>query len=456
MLGGARRRRGAVYATIIFALLALLGMAAMTIDVGTMVVAKQQLQATADAAALAGVGVLMQGLNSEAATQAAVNTALDNTVAGVALQLDADTDVVLGVWDSTTQTIVPWFEADTGEVAAQGGVLAVQVTARRTADAPDGPIALRFARVLGYDSADITATATAGLRVSEKKRPPVEAIIVQDYSGSFGSEFTYARDANYEFATLFGSVAMAGAEAGKGDRCGYVGFGDYTINATNYPSAGWAKVTGYPYPAWSQSNISRNWPLTITRMDTVADRTVVCNKFSSSATNKVFHFSCGDHMSPRRNPATGNYYTSSTNTAAGLYSALADFQNTDGTWTNPAADHVVIIVSDGMPFFHNPAKPYGYTDNYGKWVPAKEEVWSKAQTQAAADYLGSLGVRLHVVTLCQDGGGTNYGFSGSDAAFNAGLVQNGGLAFLTDYAPRLTELMVGVASVEFGQASLIR
>jgi hypothetical protein len=281
-------------------------------------------------------------------------------------------------------------------------------------------------------------------------------MILQDYSGSFGNEFTYARDAVYAFVNLVGQVAIAGTSPGMGDKAGWMAFSDYVLDATNYPTGGWSTQTGYPYPAWSDSNITKNRPLALTRLDATSDLAVAKNKFYTSSTSKITYIGVGDNLDPRRNPATNLYYTKSTNTAAALNASLSYFKDGSGNWTNPGADHVVVIVSDGMPYYHNPGIPQGYKDNYGKWVPLKDGTWSKAQTTAAANTLGAAGIKLFVVTLCQDSGGTVYGFSGSDAEFNASLVRNGGYAFNTADPAKLADMMIGVASIEVGQASLIQ
>jgi len=439
------------------ALGALLGMAAFSVDLGMLALGRQQLQNAADAAALAGANAMRTGMQVQVAVDAAVATAAQNKVLGDALTLDPSVDVKVGLWNATTKTIDAWFTSSTGEVAAEGGTLAIQVTCRRTGEAPDGPIPAHFARIFGINSLNARATSVAGLSVQSRQRAPVECIILQDYSGSFSGEFTQARDANYTFVNLFGTVAVAGASAGNGDKCGYVGFGDYVINSTNYPSSGWTTDTKYPkYGAWSNSSVSKSYPMDLTRLDKSTDLTTAKNKFYTSSSSKVTYVACGSNDDPERYKTTGNYYTSSTNTAAALDYSINMFKNSDGSWKNPDAQHVVVLMSDGMPFYHNPAKPQGYKDKYNLWVPAKEEVWSKAQTLAAANRVGAAGIRLHTVTLCQDSGGTSYGFSGSDAAYNASLVQNGGYAFLTPDAAKLTDLMVGVASVEIGSASLLQ
>jgi len=132
-----KRRRGAVLAMVLVALIVLLGCAALSIDVGLAILAKQQLQTAADAAALAGITTLQSSLDDSLASQAAVTTAAANTILGKALTLDASVDVAVGAWIDSTKTIKP-FDHTGGVTAVPDGVVAVKVTARRTTGSPTG------------------------------------------------------------------------------------------------------------------------------------------------------------------------------------------------------------------------------------------------------------------------------------------------------------------------------
>jgi len=426
-------------------LVALLGVVALSVDVGRIVVAKQQLQNVADAAALAGASVLRNGMDAAAARQAAIAVASQNAVLGEAASLDPQLDVTVGVYNSATGAIEPWTVSESGVVSVPTGTVAIRVAVRRTPDSPGGAVPMTFARILGLDEVNVSASAIAGLAVQMRARAPVEMMITQDYSGSFGNEFTSARDANLAFVNVIQPVAVAGDSPGMGDKIGYVGFADYVIDSSHHPTTGF---TDSVYGSWSQSNVSRNYPLALTRMDIASGGyTTVRNKFTG--TNQVFHFMVGSDTSRKRNPNLGPcpgglMYSSSTNTAAGLRAAAAKFKNTSGQWLNPNAEHVVVLVSDGMAFFHNES------------TGIKNATASKAATVVAADELGAAGIVLHTVTLCQDSGATSYGFSGSDAEFNASLVRNGGYAFRTADAAKLRDLMISVGTIEVGESSLLK
>ncbi|HEY3397415.1 MAG TPA: pilus assembly protein TadG-related protein [Armatimonadota bacterium] len=431
-----KKRCGAISALVAMAMIALVGCLAMSVDVGRLVLAKQQLQNAADAAAMAGVLALRSGMTQSNGTNAALAAANANTCLGSAIKVNTATDVVVGAWDKTTSRVIPWVTAADGNASVPGGILAVRVTLRRTAASPGGAIPTVFARIVGINNMETTVVSTAGLGIQAIKRAPVEMALVLDYSGSFASEFNYARDALRDFATAVKPVAIAGDTVGKGDKFSWTGFGDYAINSTNYPTAGFT----YKTTTWHVSNVSYNFPLALTRMDTTTDQTTVYNKFGSSS--KVFCFAAGADTS--RLVYQGRTYSSSTNTPAGLRAAAASLKDTNGVWLNPTARHVVLLVTDGMPFFH---------DANG----VKDATASKAATVVAADELAAQGIVIYTVTLCQDSGGTSYGFSGSDADFNSSLVRNGGYSFHSADPNALRDMIVGgVGSIEYGAAKLLK
>src|SRR5262245_36679212 len=83
--GGPNRRRGAILPLAAFLLIVILGMVAFAVDIGWVAVSQAELQNTADSAALAGAGPLMDGavlyyMPNQTATQkaAVVSTYLAN------------------------------------------------------------------------------------------------------------------------------------------------------------------------------------------------------------------------------------------------------------------------------------------------------------------------------------------------------------------------------------------
>ena len=135
-----RNERGAVLVLMAFALVVFLGIAALAVDLGLLFVARSEAQRAADAAAHAGAG-FYQFNRDEAATRAFVaDFAANNTVRGIPVRLDPDADIDIDAADTR-----------------------VRVRVLRTQDADDGPIGTLFARVLGFNEVDVSATAAAQL-----------------------------------------------------------------------------------------------------------------------------------------------------------------------------------------------------------------------------------------------------------------------------------------------------
>jgi Flp pilus assembly protein TadG len=158
--------RGAVAVTVAIVTVVLLAFAALALDIGNAMIARNELQNVADASALAGarqLGVIYEGLpqgtayttyqlsDSGAIVNAVNEVALQNQARQVAISINA-ADIVIGIWDSTTRTLTP------GNV----GATAVRVTARRDGGA-NGPVATWLAGIMGINSMNVVATATAAL-----------------------------------------------------------------------------------------------------------------------------------------------------------------------------------------------------------------------------------------------------------------------------------------------------
>ncbi len=117
-----------------------------------------------------------------------------------------------------------------------------------------------------------------------------------------------------------------------------------------------------------------------------------------------------------------------TNTAVAIDEAVAMFSEQGAT----GAEQVIVLVSDGMPFPDT------------RRAPAVE----------AADRAAAQGIRIHTVTFDQEDGGT-YGSAGADAEFNASLIRNGGYAFHTAVAEKLTAILNEIGAIEVGRPRLI-
>lgn len=160
--------------TAIFLLVLLAAMAA-AIDIGHALVAKNELQNTADAAALAGtraLGIVYEGMTpaqqqtytltsgARATIVAAVQaTAVANSAAGVPITVNA-ADIAIGTWNPTTRI----------HTSTVNQPKAVRVWARRDG-AANGAISTFLAGVMGLTSVNVNAVATADMTAVGQTAP---------------------------------------------------------------------------------------------------------------------------------------------------------------------------------------------------------------------------------------------------------------------------------------------
>jgi Flp pilus assembly protein TadG len=154
-------RRGSILVLTAFLLIALAAMVAFSVDLGYIVLVRTQLQAAADAAALASAAKLSISTDVFPAAQ---EFAQHNKAHGKTVVLKP-ADVQIGVWNSATRVFTP----------AQGGN-AVRVTARSAEGVP-----LFFGRIFGKTSLDTQASAVAVCN-------PRDIAFVVDLSGSMNDD----------------------------------------------------------------------------------------------------------------------------------------------------------------------------------------------------------------------------------------------------------------------------
>ena len=165
--------RGAVAVMIAITLPVLLGFAALSIDIGQALVARNELQDVADAGALAGarrLGTIYQGLTPAQQVSYTMtdpvpiysdvqNVAAQNYGAGRSITVNVG-DIQIGQWNSTSNT----FTAITANPDA------VRVTARLDGTS-NGPVSTFLANIMGISSVDVRATATAALTGTSTTNP---------------------------------------------------------------------------------------------------------------------------------------------------------------------------------------------------------------------------------------------------------------------------------------------
>lgn len=150
-----RKRRGAVAVLAAFLVIPLMGMVAFAVDYAYLLKKKTELQRAADAAALASVRELVpdsNGYQDYSAVRAKVRQYARANMGNSNFSVP-DNDIEIGRFERATVytnfTILSTGVADT-----------VRVTLRHDNTA-NSPVGLFFARVLGINSSNITATATA-------------------------------------------------------------------------------------------------------------------------------------------------------------------------------------------------------------------------------------------------------------------------------------------------------
>lgn len=184
---------GAVAAMTAIFLVVLLAMAAAALDIGHALVARNELQNTADAAALAGtrsLGLIYEGMTpaqqqaytltggDQATIVAAVQTtAVANSAAGVPININV-ADIAIGTWNPTTRIHTPTVNQPK----------AVRVWARRDSSA-NGAISTFLAGVVGLTSVSVGAVATADMTAVGQTAPgqlDVPFAISEYYFTQFG------------------------------------------------------------------------------------------------------------------------------------------------------------------------------------------------------------------------------------------------------------------------------
>ena len=160
----AKRRKGAAIILAAFLMSVLIGMLALSIDIGYIAASKAEARRTADAAALAGAWQILDsvqqnrdsnGLLNEV-NNTAINMASLNSVCNYAPSLSItgqDTDVTLGYLASLDPSATVVFESN-------NPYRAVRVRLRKS-EASNGQVPLFFARFFGQTGRDLTVESTA-------------------------------------------------------------------------------------------------------------------------------------------------------------------------------------------------------------------------------------------------------------------------------------------------------
>lgn len=205
------RRRGAILVLSALCLIVVIAFLAFSVDLGYMVVTESELQNAADAGALAGARALSGG--RAAAVTAAQTWAGKNIAGGQSVSL-ASSDVEIGLWDNSTATFTVLAANSTQNPNA------IRVTCRRSA-ANGNALPLFFAKLLGTQSADLSAKATArslvcGLIIGLTGVTMSGSSNTDSYDSTIGA---YSKSAAGNKGTVCsnGDIVMSGSAAIHGD-----------------------------------------------------------------------------------------------------------------------------------------------------------------------------------------------------------------------------------------------
>lgn len=154
----ARRARGGNYAVLFgVSMIGVLGFAALAVDMSWLLLADNQAQNAADAAAHAGLIVLRNERDQTQAYDVAESVLGMNTVVGDSVVVDSETTIVFGGWDFGTKTFDPAAAYDN----------AIQVSVARNGGSSQGAVGLLLMPLLGRNTGNVWAQATSALRARE-------------------------------------------------------------------------------------------------------------------------------------------------------------------------------------------------------------------------------------------------------------------------------------------------
>jgi Flp pilus assembly protein TadG len=194
----AKEKRGVTIVLVTVMLTVLLGFVALAVDVGYVMVTKNEIQNIADSAALAATRQLghdyepmtydqiaayvCDSLCEQAITGVAQDAASKNRAAGINISV-SPSDVIIGRWNPATKSLTATFDQPD----------AVRVIARRDSSA-NGPVATFFAKILGISTVNVSSKATAALTGESTAGPaglPIPIGISQAWFGPNPKDFHF-------------------------------------------------------------------------------------------------------------------------------------------------------------------------------------------------------------------------------------------------------------------------
>lgn len=168
-----QRKEGSAAIITALVIVAILSMGSLALDMGHLYSIRNALQNSADGAALAAVSALIQNSsgvavrNATAAQTAAMTVAQDQSqLSGLPAVADAarnDLTLIFGTWDMNAGNTSTAWTAIGSTCASDSNANAVKVTLTRSAGTAFGAVTNFLAGIMGYNTSQVSATATAYL-----------------------------------------------------------------------------------------------------------------------------------------------------------------------------------------------------------------------------------------------------------------------------------------------------
>lgn len=197
-------RKGAIALFAAVSFPAVIGLVGLSVDMSYLNYRGAQLQATADAAVLAGSASLP---NIVTASATAISFARKNMPQAKYGTVLSNADVQTGSWNSTNHTFTA------------GGAFptAMKITVRQTTATGNG-VPMLFASMLGFAPVNMTRSAVATYGTSSAW----DVMIVHDVSGSFSSQIAHSKTADLELLSCQRNRAGSASQTGL---TAFTGFG---------------------------------------------------------------------------------------------------------------------------------------------------------------------------------------------------------------------------------------
>lgn len=289
---GLANRLGAILVLTAVLMVVMLGFVAMTIDVGFIQLTKTQLQAAADASALAGA-IELSGTEQPAIVRANATAAILDTASQhrsgdqTVVTVNPATDINFGrmSWNPATQN----YKIEWGEGFVPYNVVKVR-TMRTNSAGGDNRLPLFFAPAFGSTKADVGAEAIATFQ-------PRDIMVVLDFSGSMNDDSTFSAISKLGRSAVESNLQLMWTELGSPV------YGNLTVTPT------YATLKGVPASG------------TIPHIDATFKRTSVAIVSTSNLSSVRLQFSNGNTQTFNvSGTKTGTYAGSGSNSGKDITS----------------------------------------------------------------------------------------------------------------------------------------